>query len=160
MTQVGTITAARDKELERLVAETAYGPEQVRGLLRDAQTGRRLDLVDAAALLNVTEPDVLEEINRAAGAVKEQVFGKRIVLFAPLYISNRCANNCLYCGFRQENEQAVRQTLTRPEIVREAACLFDRGYRRLLLVAGEDRVSSSLNYVIDAIRGIYAETGI
>ncbi|MDX1763439.1 MAG: [FeFe] hydrogenase H-cluster radical SAM maturase HydG, partial [bacterium] len=75
-------------------------------------------------------------------------------------ISNRCANNCLYCGFRQENEPAVRQTLTRSEIVREAACLFDRGYRRLLLVAGEDRVSSSLNYLIDAIRGIYTETGI
>lgn len=160
MTQTGMETAVRDDEIERLMRESSFGPEQVRDLLYDVQRGRRLDLGEAAALLNVTEPQLLEEIYRTAGTIKEQVFGKRIVLFAPLYISNRCANNCLYCGFRQDNEQAERQTLSVPQIVREAACLFDRGYRRLLLVAGEDRVPSSLGYLIEAIRGIYDETRI
>ncbi len=160
MTRTGTKAAVREDDIERLMRESSFGAEEVRCLLHDVQRGRRLDLGDAAALLNLTDPRLLEEVYSAAGAVKEQVFGKRIVLFAPLYISNRCANNCLYCGFRQDNDEAERQTLSVPQIVREAACLFDRGYRRLLLVAGEDRVSSSLPYLMEAIHGIYDETRI
>ena len=110
-----------------------------------------LSLEDAAALLSVEDPNIIERMLKKAGEVKEKVFGKRIVLFAPLYLSNYCTNNCLYCGFRKDNKNAVRKTLAIDEIVQEAKILEAKGFKRILLVCGEDPKVSGIEYIIEAV---------
>src|SRR3989337_2815457 len=117
-------------------------------------------LEDAAVLLSVGDHATLERIFRTAGKVKERVFGKRVVLFAPLYLSNYCTNDCLYCGFRNGNKDAVRKTLTREEIIREDMALESMGFKRLLLVCGEDPKRSGIEYIVGAVNAIYENTGI
>jgi 2-iminoacetate synthase len=103
---------------------------------------------------------VWETAANMARAVREEVFGRRIVLFAPLYLSNECSNNCLYCGFRRENEQARRITLSPEAAVAEARYLEKRGYHRLLLVTGEHPARTQPAYIADVLRAIYQETGM
>src|SRR3989338_1388410 len=119
-----------------------------------------LSLEDAAALLSVEDPNIIERMLKKAGEVKEKVFGKRIVLFAPLYLSNYCTNNCLYCGFRKDNKDAVRKTLTIDEVVQEARILEANGFKIILLVCGEDPQRSDIDYIINAVEAIYKNTGI
>jgi 2-iminoacetate synthase len=88
-------------------------------------------------LLNVDDPALVNEIREGAKKLKQLIYGNRIVLFAPLYIGNKCSNNCTYCGFRASNTQAVRKTLSDEEIVREIEALEDNGQKRLILVYGE-----------------------
>lgn len=133
---------------------------QVRAVLARAGRGEGLGLEEAATLLAVQGGASLGAICDAAREVKEKVFGKRIVLFAPLYISNRCRNNCLYCGFRRDNREADRRTLSVSEIVREAGYLYQKGYRRLLVVAGEHPEASTVEALCAAAEGIYRGTGI
>jgi 2-iminoacetate synthase len=95
-----------------------------------------------------------------ARAVREEVFGRRIVLFAPLYLSNECGNNCLYCGFRMENREARRITLSPDAAVAEARFLERKGFRRLLLVTGEHPGRTPLEYLAGVLRAIYRETGM
>jgi len=118
-----------------------------------------LTLEDVAILLNVRAP-LREAILKTAGEVKQAVFGRRIVLFAPLYLSNECVNNCLYCGFRIENREAARKTLSVEEAVREAKTLEAKGYKRLLLVAAENPSKSNIDYILKVIEAIYRETDI
>jgi 2-iminoacetate synthase len=95
-----------------------------------------------------------------ARAVREEVFGRRIVLFAPLYLSNDCSNNCLYCGFRRDNREALRITLSPAQAVTEARHLERMGFRRLLLVAGEHPGKTNVEYLCEVLRAIYRETGM
>lgn len=119
-----------------------------------------LSLEDAAVLLSVEDQNIIARVLKKAGEVKEKVFGKRIVLFAPLYLSNYCTNNCLYCGFRKDNKNAVRKTLVIDEIVQEAKILEAKGFKRILLVCGEDPKVSGIEYIIEAVCAIYRNTGI
>src|SRR3990170_712292 len=118
-----------------------------------------LTLEDVAILLNVRAP-LREAILKTAGEVKQAVFGRRIVLFAPLYLSNECVNNCLYCGFRRDNREARRITLSPGQAVREARFLEKKGFHRLLLVSGEHRGKTDAGYLADVLRAIYRETGM
>ncbi len=149
-----------EEEIHSLTHLAPSGIEQVRRILDRSKRGDRIGLEDAAALLNVKNRQWLKEIHDTAREVKERVFGKRIVLFAPLYISSSCTNNCIYCGFRRENSEADRKTLSIPEIVQQASFLSERGYRRLLLVAGEDTSASPLEYLCSAVEAIYRQTRI
>jgi 2-iminoacetate synthase len=160
MTQTSVSNGVHEAQVLKLIENPPVNAVELRSILEAVEGGQRLSLRDAAALLNVQEPELMAEIFHAARTLKEQVFGKRIVLFAPLYISNRCANNCLYCGFRHDNSDAERKTLSIAQIIREAAYLYSRGYRRVLLVAGEEFKSSSIDYLIEAVRAIYDETKI
>lgn len=119
-----------------------------------------LSLEDSAALLEIYDPEVLGKVYRKAGEIKERVFGRRIVLFAPLYLSNYCMNDCLYCGFRRNNRDESRSALTIDRVIKEAKILEDMGFKRILLVCGEDPVVSSLDYIISSVKAIYRETGI
>jgi len=119
-----------------------------------------LGLEDAASLLMVKEPGMLERLCAAANTVKEAVFGPRVVLFAPLYLSNHCANDCRYCGFRHSNKEAVRRTLDSGEAVEQAALLASRGFKRLLLVAGEHPAKNGLDYLVEVAQAIYRKTDI
>ena len=86
---------------------------------------------------SVSDSTLLGELFAAARKVKEQIYGSRLVMFAPLYISNLCANECLYCAFRARNKEIKRRALTQDEIRQEVELLIDQGHKRVLLVAGE-----------------------
>lgn len=142
-----------------LISAGASSRCDVNSILKKALDLKGLSLEDVAELLNVGVYDHTP-ILETAGRVKEEVFGKRIVLFAPLYLSNECVNNCLYCGFRVENKKAVRKTLTVENAVTEAKALEAKGYKRLLLVAAENPARSNVDYILDVVNAIYKETGI
>ncbi|MBI5747076.1 MAG: [FeFe] hydrogenase H-cluster radical SAM maturase HydG [Nitrospirae bacterium] len=113
---------------------------------------------DVSLLLNIEEEEMLHELCQAAGEIKELTMGKRISFFAPLYLSNDCTNNCLYCGFRRDNKSAVRVTLKEEDIIAEARFLQDQGFKHLLLVTGEDRGKNGVQYLSSAVRAILKHT--
>lgn len=106
-------------------------------------------------LINTNEPELIEEIKEGARILKEKVYGNRIVLFAPLYIGNKCSNNCQYCGFKVTNTKAVRKTLTDEEIIREVEALEDNGQKRLILVFGE-HPEYSAEYIAHTVKLVYS----
>ncbi len=116
----------------------------------------RLSLADFAALLSPGAGAVLEEMAERSQALTRQRFGKVMRLFAPLYLSNECVNNCCYCGFSRHNP-ILRVTLTVEEVVREAHALKAQGFRNLLLVAGEHPRFVSNDYLVDCVRALHTE---
>jgi 2-iminoacetate synthase len=118
---------------------------------------RRLTLPEAARLAKTEDPAVWEAAAKAARAVREEVFGRRVVLFAPLYLSNHCGNNCLYCGFRAGNRDEVRVSLTPEQAVEEARFLYGKGFRRLLLVTGEHPGRTQVDYLTSVLRAVYRD---
>jgi 2-iminoacetate synthase len=153
-------------DTERLEAIMAYSSEEepsdreVDEIFSRASMLKGLSLEECGTLLAIEEPHLLNRLYERAGEVKSTIFGKRIVLFAPLYLSNYCTNNCLYCGFRKDNLEAKRRALTVDEAVAEASQLEGMGFHRLLLVSGEDKRQSTLDHLIAVIEGIYRNTGI
>lgn len=115
-----------------------------------------LSLYELAVLLQAEDPEVVEHIYAAALDVKLRIYGKRMVFFAPLYLSNVCANNCLYCGFRRDNKELVRKVLDKQEIEDEVKILLEEGHKRLLLVFGEALKISGIEYMEKAIDVVYA----
>ena len=106
--------------------------------------------------MGVSDPDLLGELFHAARRVKEAIYGKRLVIFAPLYISNLCANECLYCAFRARNEEVKRRALSQEEIAEEVRHLVEQGHKRVLLVAGESYPKEGFDYVLRSIETVYA----
>lgn len=132
----------------------------VRDVLAKAAEKKGLSLDEAAVLMGVDEPQVLEEMFALAKRVKEEIYGRRIVLFAPMYISNRCKNECLYCAFRASNKALTRRTLSMEEIAQETRILVNQGHKRTLMVAGESYPGKDgFDYVLNAIDAIYAVWG-
>jgi len=150
------------RRVEAALAETSQNPSlpDIERITERAGRLEGLSLEDASTLLAVGDPAGLELINNAAGRVKEAVFGPRVVLFAPLYLSNICANDCLYCGFRRSNESARRKSLTPDEAVAQARLLSSKGFKRLLLVAGEHPRYSGVDYLAEVAGRIYKDTDI
>ncbi len=129
--------------------------EQVRGVIAKSLAKQRLSLQETAILVNANDPELVEEIKQAARELKERVYGKRIVLFAPLYIGNLCINNCAYCGFRSANTQQKRTTLSNNELVDEVKALQDAGHKRLILVYGE-HPKYDAQFIADTVRTVYS----
>ncbi|OGR44669.1 MAG: [FeFe] hydrogenase H-cluster radical SAM maturase HydG [Elusimicrobia bacterium GWA2_61_42] len=146
-----------DAALRRALAAPQPSAQRVRDILaRSLAVSEALSPEDAAALIAVEDPGLLEEIFEAARAVKRKVYDNRIVTFAPLYASNFCVNNCLYCGFRTGNEGAVRRKLSMTEIKAEAEALAGKiGHKRIIFVTGEHPATGA-QYIADAMREIYA----
>ena len=111
--------------------------ERVREIIALSLSKKRLSLEETAVLINANSPELIQEIKEGAKTLKKNIYGDRIVLFAPLYIGNKCSNNCTYCGFRASNTHAVRKTLSDNEIIKEIESLEDNGQKRLVLVYGE-----------------------
>jgi len=145
-----------DAALNAALAAPAPSAQRVREILaRSLQISEALPPEDAAALLAVEDPALLEELFQAARDVKRKVYDNRVITFAPLYASNHCVNNCLYCGFRTGNSGAVRRTLSMAEIKAEAEALAGRiGHKRLIFVTGE-HPSTGARYIAEAMRTIY-----
>ncbi len=127
-------------------------------ILEKSRSLQRLSLEETAALLAADDPVSLKNIFSAANFVKESIYGKRIVLFAPLYISNVCLNNCLYCAFKSDNKLTLRKALTTDEIKEQVQWLLRRGHKRILMVSGESETSGkkSVDYYVESIKAIYA----
>lgn len=141
--------------LEQRLQGGAPAPSHVKELLAKGAALAGLDIEDVAVLSRVDDPELLQEVFETARHVKEEIYGKRLVLFAPLYVSNLCHNECLYCAFRKGNTELKRRALTQDEIAREATILVEQGHKRVLLVAGESYPEQGFRYVLDAIRTIY-----
>ncbi len=141
---------------EALESARAPEPSRVRELLARARELRGLGLRDVALLSRVEEPELLEELFAAARAVKEQIYGPRLVLFAPLYVSNLCCNDCSYCAFSVKNKALCRRALSREELAHEVGILIDQGHKRLLLVSGEAYPEEGFDYIINAIETLYS----
>jgi 2-iminoacetate synthase len=125
------------EEIWSLINNVKPDKQRVRDVIAKSLAKNRLTLEETAVLVNSSGTDLMDEIKQGAKDLKEKVYGNRIVLFAPLYISNKCVNNCQYCGFRTSNKGQVRKTLTDDEIVKEIEALEDNGQKRLILVYGE-----------------------
>lgn len=124
-------------------------------ILNNALELKGLTLEETAYLLNIEDDMILEKLFKAANTVKEKIYGKRIVLFSPLYVSNYCTNNCLYCGFRYDNKEISRRKLSVDEVIKEAQAIVNQGHKRILLVAGEDKNAINLDYIEEVIRKMY-----
>ncbi|MBK7029451.1 MAG: [FeFe] hydrogenase H-cluster radical SAM maturase HydG [Bacteroidales bacterium] len=124
-------------EIWEILQTTTSTAEQVREVIARSLAKERLTLRETAILINADDPALIEEIKEGARRLKELVYGNRIVLFAPLYIGNKCTNNCSYCGFKVSNKDAIRQTLDDAALVKEVEALEDNGQKRLILVYGE-----------------------
>ena len=131
-------------------------PQEIDAILEKTKTLTRLSLEESAKLMSVKDEKLLQKIYDAAAYVKNTIYGKRVVLFVPLYISNFCANSCVYCGFAANNKLAERKKLTVAEIKEQTEILLKRGHKRILAVAGEMASSDeNVNYYIDAVKAIY-----
>jgi len=145
-----------EEEIQRVLEQNQKGdPKKVIDVLNKAKEMKGLSLDDVAVLTNIKDPMQLFELFETANHVKEKIYGKRLVIFAPLYISNLCANECSYCAFRAKNAEIVRRSLTQEEIKRETEILIQQGHKRILLVAGESYPKQGFQYVIDSIASVY-----
>lgn len=111
--------------------------KQVEDIIAKSLAKNRLNPDEMAILLNADDPEIVEQIKEGARTLKKTIYGNRIVLFAPLYVGNDCINNCTYCGFRKDNMDVVRKTLTMQELEKETRILESRGHKRLIMVYGE-----------------------
>ena len=145
-----------EQEIEGILAHRqSPKPAQVRELLVKAREMHGLSMDEVARLSFVEDPELLQEIFSTAKQIKKEIYGTRLVLFAPLYISNRCANECTYCAFRATNTALKRRTLTQAEIAEETRILIRQGHKRVLVVAGEALPPQGFQYILDSIATVY-----
>jgi 2-iminoacetate synthase len=143
------------KIAKTLAAAAQSGAGRVREVLAKARQMQGLDMADVAVLMEIQDWALLDEMFAAARFVKDEIYGNRLVLFAPLYISNLCKNECSYCAFRAGNTELKRRVLTQEEIAAEVKVIIDQGHKRLLLVSGEEYPKEGFKYVLKAIDTIY-----
>ena len=144
-----------EEEIEKLLGENKkVEPRRVRDIIQKSLSVETLKPEETAILLNVEDDDLWEEIFRAGGEVKKQVYDNRIVTFAPLYLSNFCVNSCLYCAFRKQNASETRRRLVPHEVRAETEAIVSTGHKRLIVVYGEHPLSD-IDYMADTIKTIY-----
>lgn len=142
-----TINHARGKATDR-----AY----VSSLIEKSRQCKGLSHREAAVLLECDDPDMLRAIFAAANEIKQRFYGNRIVMFAPLYLSNYCVNGCVYCPYHFKNKTIPRRKLSQEEIRREVTALQDMGHKRIALEAGEDPRNNPIEYILESIGTIYS----
>ena len=125
-------------------------------ILAKADQGKGISHREAALLIEVEDKEIEERIFAIARRLKEQIYGNRIVMFAPLYLSNHCVNGCVYCPYHAKNKTISRRKLTQEEIRREVIALQDMGHKRLALETGEHPKLSPIEYVLESIDTIYS----
>ncbi len=143
-----------DQEIWDFLNQARPDLELVKAVVDKSLNKNRLNLAETAILLKADQPEMIELIKEGARTLKERVYGKRIVLFAPLYVGNYCSNNCRYCGFKASNKDAIRKTLSRDELIANVQALEEHGQKRLILVYGEHRTYSA-EYIAETVREVY-----
>ena len=147
------------EEIEETLAfaqEHKHNREYIQKALKKAEAFKGLTHREAAVLLACEEDDLNQEIFATAKKVKEHIYGNRIVLFAPLYLSNYCVNTCTYCPYHAKNKHIVRKKLSQDQIRQEVIALQDMGHKRLLLEAGEHPRHNPIEYILESINTIYS----
>jgi 2-iminoacetate synthase len=146
-----------DTKIEYLLIKAKNpAPQRVREIIDKALELKGLSPEEVAILLQTEDDELIGMIWQAAHKIKEDIYGNRLVLFAPLYIANHCTNNCLYCGFRHDNKELNRVALTMEQISKEVQVLEREGHKRLLMLCGEHPTRSSLEYFMEAIETAYS----
>lgn len=128
--------------------------EEIKEVLEKAKKRDGLSYKDIAILLQAEDENHLEEIYKLAGEIKKDIYGKRVVVFAPLYVSDYCVNNCVYCGYKRDNK-FTRRKLTMEEVAEEVKILEKMGHKRLALELGEDPVNAPIDYALECLDTIY-----
>ncbi len=138
--------AEKNKSNEKLLRE----------VLEKAKLQKGLSHREALLLMDCTIPEINDEIYSLARKIKMDYYGNRIVMFAPLYLSNYCVNGCVYCPYHHQNTHIPRKKLTQEDIIREVTALQDMGHKRIALEAGEDPVNNPIEYILESIKTIYS----
>lgn len=147
---------------EEILDTLAYAQENknneklIDAILEKAKLRKGLTHREASVLLACEMPDKIQQIYTLAEQLKKDFYGNRIVMFAPLYLSNYCINGCVYCPYHAKNKHIARKKLTQEEIVKEVMALQDMGHKRLALEAGEDPVNNPIEYILECIKTIYS----
>ena len=136
--------------------QNKHNAELIDEILNKALQEKGLSHREASVLLACEIPEKNEEIFRLANEIKQDFYGNRIVLFAPLYLSNYCVNGCVYCPYHAKNKHIPRRKLSQDEIEKEVIALQDMGHKRLAIEAGEDPVNNPLEYILESIKTIYS----
>ena len=147
-----------DQEIQDSIAyaeQNKNNRELVDAILKKAAECKGLSHREAAVLLECELPEEKERIFALAKEIKQKFYGNRIVMFAPLYLSNYCVNGCTYCPYHCKNKHIRRKKLSQEEIAREVIALQDMGHKRLALETGEDPVNNPIEYVLESIKTIY-----
>lgn len=146
-----------EAKIDAVLAAAKPDPVHTADVLAKARECVGLDAAEMAQLMTINTPEELHKLYSTAKEVKELIYGKRIVLFAPLYVSNICGNECVYCAFRSGNKSLIRKSLTIPEVESEVRFLVNKGHKRLLIVAGEAYDSAhTMQYIYDCIKAAYS----
>lgn len=148
-----------DKEILDTISyanENKNNHQEIERILEKAKEMKGITHKEAAILLANEDEEVTKKIYHIAQNIKEKIYGRRIVLFAPLYLSNYCVNNCTYCPYHSKNKDIKRKKLTQEEIKKEVIALQDMGHKRLALETGEDSEMSPIEYVLESIKTIYS----
>ena len=130
--------------------------EVIDQILNKARERKGLSHREASVLLACEIPEKVQELYELAEQIKKDFYGNRIVIFAPLYLSNYCVNGCLYCPYHMKNKHIPRKKLTQEEVEKEVVALQDMGHKRLAIEAGEDPVNNPIEYILDCIKTIYS----
>lgn len=144
---LATLEYARDNKTNR---------DLIGSLIERARDCKGLNHREAALLLECEEPDLIGRMFKVAKEIKQKFYGNRIVMFAPLYLSNYCVNGCVYCPYHAKNKVIARRKLTQEEIRREVIALQDMGHKRLALEAGEHPLVNPIEYILESIETIYS----
>lgn len=148
-----------DEEINRTLIyakENKSNYELINSILKKAEEMKGLTHSEAAVLLECEDQEVLARIYDLAERIKLRFYGKRIVMFAPLYLSNYCVNGCTYCPYHMKNKEIPRIKLTQEEIVREVTALQDMGHKRLAIEMGEHPTINTMEYLLESIKTIYS----
>ena len=148
-----------DGEIRETMAyarENSNNIELIKSILQKARECKGLTHREAALLLECNDADIINEIYDIAREIKHKFYGNRIVMFAPLYLSNYCVNGCVYCPYHLKNKTIRRKKLTQDEIRQEVIALQDMGHKRLALEAGEHPVENPIEYILESIKTIYS----
>ncbi len=143
------------KKLDTLASREEISSKQLTVVLEKAKELNGLNLEDVSQLLSVTSDEGIKQLLETSKIVKKEIFGNRMVLFAPLYTGNYCSNNCLYCGFRAANTDLERIRLSQEQIALETEKLLDEGHKRILLLCGESN-KTPLESTMEALKTIYS----
>ncbi len=143
------------RETLKYAAENKSNTSLMREILKKAAECKGLNHREALVLLECEDKEILEEIYALADEIKQKFYGNRIVMFAPLYLSNYCVNGCLYCPYHYKNKHIARKQLSQEEIEKEVIALQDMGHKRLAIETGEDPERCPIEYVLESIKTIY-----
>lgn len=148
-------TFIKEDEIKEVLEENKEpSSEKIGSILKKALLLKGLEIDEAAALLNISNKN-LNKLFKTALWIKELIYGNRLVLFAPLYISNYCSNNCLYCGFREDNKEMARKCLSINETKNEVKAILEQGHKRILMLMGE-HPKCNFDHFLKAIDAVYS----